>query len=60
METVMSLIAYQGNKKQQDKRRNIKAFNVITRINEAKPLVKHISCDCKCRFNRTKCNLNLK
>ena len=56
----MSLMAYQGNKKQQDKRRTIKAFNVITRINEAKPLVKHISCDCKCRFNSAKCNLNLK
>ena len=27
---------------------NFKVFNMITTINEAKPLMKHISCDCKC------------
>ena len=32
--------------------------NVITRINEAKTLVKHISCDCKCKFNSTTFNSN--
>ena len=35
---------------------NLKAFNLITGINEAKTLVKHISCDCRCKFNRTTCN----
>ena len=39
---------------------NVKAFNTITRTNEAKIMVKHISCDCKCKFNSTTCNLNQK
>ena len=26
---------------------NVTVFNMITRINEVKTLVKHISCDCK-------------
>ena len=30
---------------------NVKACNMITRINEVKTLVKHISCDFKCKFN---------
>ena len=29
---------------------NVKLFNIVTRINEAKTLVKHISCDCKCKY----------
>ena len=37
---------------------NVKAFNIITRINEAKTLVKHISCDCICNFNSTTCSSN--
>ena len=32
---------------------NVKAFNMITIINEAKTLMKHISCDYKCKFNST-------
>ena len=32
---------------------NVKVFNMITRTNEAKTMVKHISCDCKCKFNST-------
>ena len=32
--------------------------NLITRINETKTLVKHISCDCKCKFNSTTFNSN--
>ena len=32
---------------------NIKVFNMITRINEAKTLVKHISYDYKCKFENT-------
>ena len=39
---------------------NVKAFNKITRINDAKTLVKHISCDCKCKFNSATCNSNQK
>ena len=39
---------------------NIKEFNMITRINEAKTFTKHISCDCKCKFNNTTCNWSQK
>ena len=39
---------------------NVKVFNVITRINEAKTLIKHISCDCKCKFNsNVNANVNI-
>ena len=46
---------------------NGKVFNIITRVNEAKTLVKHISCDCKRKFkvcliqlrNRIMINLNV-
>ena len=34
---------------------NVEVFNTITKINEAKTLVKHISCDCKRKFNSTTC-----
>ena len=30
---------------------------MITGINESKTLAKHISCECKCRFDGRKCNL---
>ena len=30
---------------------NVKVFNMITNKREAKTLTKHISCDCKCKFN---------
>ena len=33
---------------------NIKAFNMITNTNEVKKMAKHISCDCKCKFNSKK------
>ena len=39
---------------------DVKIFYMIARINEAKTLVKHISCDCKCKFNSTTCNSNKK
>ena len=29
---------------------NVKVFNMMTNKNEAKAMVKHISCDCKCKF----------
>ena len=32
---------------------NVKVFNMVTRINAVKALVKHISCDCKCKFDST-------
>ena len=31
---------------------------MITGINESKALTRHISCDCKCKLDRTKCNSN--
>ena len=39
---------------------NVKAFNIITNTNEAKAMVKHISCDCKYKFNSSTCNSNQK
>ena len=39
---------------------NFKVFNMKTRTNEAKTLVKHISCNCKCEINSTICNSNQK
>ena len=30
---------------------NVKVFHKITRKNEVKTLVEHISCDCKCNVN---------
>ena len=33
-------------------------FNVITGMNESKTLTKHISCECKSRFDGRKCNSN--
>ena len=40
------------------KKVNVKLFNMITRIDKAKTLTKHILCDCKCIFNSTTYNLN--
>ena len=31
---------------------------MITRINESKTLTKHMSCECKCKLDGTKCNSN--
>ena len=42
------------------KDKNVKGFNMITNKSEAKEMAEHISCDCKCIFNSTKCNLNQK
>ena len=43
-----------------DKRKsvNFKVFNMLTKINEAKKMIKHILCNCKCEFNSTDCNSN--
>ena len=37
---------------------NLSEFNMITGINESKTLTKHIWCECKCKFDGTKCNSN--
>ena len=35
---------------------NLNMFNTITRINESKTLAKHISYECKCKFDGKSCN----
>ena len=35
---------------------NLSVLYMITGINELKTLRKHISCECKCRFDARKCN----
>ena len=40
--------------KKEDLNRNV--FNMITGINEKKTLMKHISCECKCKFDGRKRN----
>ena len=37
---------------------NLSVLNMITGINESETLTKHISCECKCKFDETKCNSN--
>ena len=39
---------------------NVKVFDIITIINEAKTLLKHNPCDCKCKLNSVTCNSNQK
>ena len=33
---------------------NVSVFNMFTGINERKTLTKHISCECKCKFDGKK------
>ena len=40
--------------KTEDLNRNM--LNIITGINQLKTLTKHISCECKCKFDGRKCN----
>ena len=42
------------------KYRNVNVFNMITNRKETKTLVKHISCDFKCKLNSLTCNSNQK
>ena len=35
---------------------NIHVFNMTTGINESKISTKHISCECKCNFDKRKCH----
>ena len=37
---------------------NLSMFNMMTGINESKTLTKHVSCECKCKFDETKCKSN--
>ena len=37
---------------------NVKILNMITIIKEVKTLIKHISCDFKCKFISATCNSN--
>ena len=39
---------------------NLNVCNMITGINESRTLTKHISCECKCKFDGRKCNSNQK
>ena len=39
---------------------NVKVFNKITKKNKANIMVKHISCDSKCKFNSRTCSSNQK
>ena len=39
---------------------NLSVFNMITVINELKTLIKHISFECKCKFDGRKFNSNKK
>ena len=39
---------------------NLGLFNMITEINESKTLAKHISCECKYKFDGRKSNSNVK
>ena len=55
---MISLIKYVFQKKTKDL--NLSIFNIITGINESKTLTKHVSCECKCKFNVKKCNSNQK
>ena len=38
----------------------LSVLNMITGINESKTLTKHISCECKCKFDGRWCNSNQK
>ena len=41
-----------------NKTKDISVFNMISGILKSKKLTKDISCDCKCRFDGTKCYSN--
>ena len=39
---------------------NFNSFDMITNEDEAKTMTRHISCDCKCKFNSATCNSHQK
>ena len=57
MEVAMSYLQRDVSQKH---KRHVKVFNMIANKNEAKTTTKHVSCDCKCKFNSTTCNSNQK
>ena len=62
MEFVMLLMRHLQKDVFPSERKNVNCnvFNTITRIYEAKTLIKHVSCDCKCQFDSITCNSNQK
>ena len=54
---ILLLIHLQKNKREDV---SVKVFNMIKGTNESKALIKHISCNCKCKFEGIKCNSNQK
>ena len=54
----MLLMAYQQQSKAKDV--NVDLFNMITKIIEAKVLVKYLSSNCKWKFDSETCNSNQK
>ena len=54
--TLIYVMKYAFQTKKEDL--NLSVFNMITGINESETLTKHISCECKCRFDERKCNSN--
>ena len=57
MEVLMSYLQKYVSRK---KNINVTVYNIITDKNKAKTMAKHISCDCKFKFNSTTCNSNYK
>ena len=37
---------------------NLRMLNMITGINESKTLTKHVSCECKCKYDGRNCDSN--
>ena len=46
--------------KKKDINVKVSVSNMITNTNEAKAMIKHISCDCNCKFNSTNYNSSQK
>ena len=44
----------------QKKDAKLSVFNIITRINESRTLIKHISCECKYKLEDRKCHSDQK
>ena len=60
MEVVILLMTSKISVPDKTKCVNVKVFNMLTKINETKQLIKHVPCDFKCEFNSTACNSNKK
>ena len=49
-----------SNYRNKTKDASLSVLKMITGINELKTIMKHISCECKCKFGGRKCNSNPK